>query len=305
MGNPETSQVAPSTVSKGGVDMDFEVRPRKQPAEAVVTTEKVPCATCGAECEQRVRTYPGGIVSRWPETPICDACGDAASRKAKDERLAKELQNASKCQDSVWLAQSGIEKMGSFCLKKLDEFERDRQPRAYDTIVAWDGESLILASPGCYGVGKSHLVCALAVKLLLGATAKIVGGCVRKFPCPVFVTNEARLIGRVRQTFNRHNDDEEDAETEEGIYRSLLQPDLLIIDDVGKVRPRDLSFLQGVYYRIIDDRYIEEKSVILTTNLSLEELEQHIGGACSDRLREMCGKDRIIVMAGQSYRRQK
>jgi DNA replication protein DnaC len=305
MGNPETSQAAPSTASKGGVDLDFAARPRKQSAEATVTTEKALCATCGSDCEQRVTTYPGGTVSRWPKTPICNACSEAAARKAREERLAKELSEAREFQDFEWSDQSGIEKMGVFLGKTLAEFERGRQPRAYDAVAAWNGKSLILASPGAYGVGKTHLVCALTAQLLTGESAKIVGDRVRKFPCPVFVTNEARLIGRVRQTFNRHNDDEENAETEETIYRSLLQPDLLIIDDVGKVRPRDLSFLQGVYYRIIDDRYIEEKAVILTTNLSLEELEQHIGGACSDRLREMCGKDRIIVMAGQSYRREK
>ena len=30
---------------------------------------------------------------------------------------------------------------------------------------------------------------------------------------------------------------------------------LLVIDDIGKVRPKDTSFLQGVLYRVIDDRY--------------------------------------------------
>ena len=246
---------------------------------------------------------PDGTETRMPKVPICDACAEVRAQQAKGERLAKELERAKRWQSSEWLDQSGARVMGAFLIKTLAEFQRDRQPRAYDAIAAWNGESLILASPGCYGVGKTHLVCALAAQLLMGDTAKIVRDYIRELPCPVHITNEARLIGRVRQTFNRH--DEEDGETEEGIYRSLLQPKLLIIDDVGKVRPRDSSFLQGVYYRIIDDRYVEEKAVILTTNLSLDELEQHIGGACSDRMREMCGKTGIIVMSGQSYRRQK
>jgi DNA replication protein DnaC len=42
--------------------------------------------------------------------------------------------------------------------------------------------------------------------------------------------------------------------------------------------------------------------IILTTNLSLSELEAHIEGACTDRLREMC-RVNIVKMAGVSYRK--
>lgn len=42
--------------------------------------------------------------------------------------------------------------------------------------------------------------------------------------------------------------------------------------------------------------------IILTTDLSLSELEAHIGGACMDRLREMCGVN-IVKMAGLSYKK--
>ena len=108
-------------------------------------------------------------------------------------------------------------------------------------------------------------------------------------------------MARIRATFNREG---QGGETDEDIYRTLLRYDLLVVDDVGKVRPRDYSFLQGVFFRIIDDRYTSRKPVIVTTNLSLPELETHIGGAASDRLREMCGAKGLIKMTGQSFRRQ-
>ena len=268
-------------------------------------TEEVPCATCGALCLVVVYTDGGGAERRFPTTPVCDSCSEVAAQKAKDARLAAELAKVVESQQCVWDEESGVGSMGVFTGKEFEDFERSRQPRAYDAVSTWSGGSLILASPGCYGLGKTHLVSALAWKLLLHTeAAKVIRGYACRLSCPVYITNEARLMGRVRHTFNRH-DDEEDSETEEGLYRALLRPGLLVIDDVGKVRPRDLSFLQSVYYRIIDDRYIEEKDVILTTNLSLDELEQHIGGACADRMREMCGKDGIIVMSGESYRRVK
>jgi len=118
--------------------------------------------------------------------------------------------------------------------------------------------------------------------------------------CPVHLTTEQKLLNRIRQTYNQRD---EEGETEEDVFSALERFHLLIIDDVGKVRPRDYSFLQGVYFRIIDDRYTEEDNIILTTNLDLAELETHIGGASSDRLREMAGKQGFIKMTGKSERR--
>ena len=80
--------------------------------------------------------------------------------------------------------------------------------------------------------------------------------------------------------------------------------DVLILDDVGKTKPRDISFLQGVYFRIIDERYAGNKPIVLTTNLSLADLEAHIGGSCADRLNEMCGTENIVQMRGKTYRVQ-
>ena len=277
------------------------------------------CATCGVDCEQVVFTRPDGSVSYSPSSPICDACAKIASKKAVDERLARELEEKTELQEDKWFSECGIESFGRFMMKAFkgdgdpdgdgyEGFERKLQPRAFDAMKNWkDPQSLILASPGIYGVGKTHLACALTMELLHNCEKVWVmrgSGSVRLKPCPVFVTNEAKMLARIRKTFNRNND-EEDAESEDDVYQILTSPRLLIIDDVGKVRPRDLSFLQGAYYRIIDERYTEGQGVILTTNLSLDELEQHIGGACADRMREMCGKDGIIVMSGESYRRLK
>jgi len=164
---------------------------------------------------------------------------------------------------------------------------------------------LILLSPGVYGVGKTHLVCALANHLVeTKETAKFQKDSyyIVRRKCPVFFTAEAKLLNRIRQTFNNQKD-EPRAETDDMIFKSLASYPLLIIDDVGKVRPRDYSFLQGVYFNIIDERYVNEQQVILTTNLDFKELEEHIGGSSADRMREMVGKEGFIKMDGKSYRR--
>jgi DNA replication protein DnaC len=41
--------------------------------------------------------------------------------------------------------------------------------------------------------------------------------------------------------------------------------------------------------------------IIITTNLDVVRIEEHIGGACADRLVQMCGKN-FVRMTGKSYR---
>lgn len=97
---------------------------------------------------------------------------------------------------------------------------------------------------------------------------------------------------------------DEALETDEAIYTQLENVRLLIIDDVGKRVPRDLNFIQQVWYRIIDGRYRKEKPVVLTTNLLPVDMEMHIGGASADRLTEMVGVKGFVAMKGESYRRR-
>ena len=187
-----------------------------------------------------------------------------------------------------------------FVGKTFANFKQALQSRAFKVMSTWDGEtSIVLSSPDKYGLGKTHLAAALVNKLLATETAVMLttAGRYLRCSCPVYFTGEVDLLARIRATFNH----QEDGETEAEVYRQLSTVDLLIIDDVGKLQPRDPAFLQGVYYRLIDNRYRSEQPIILLTNLSLAELERHIGGACADRLREMAGKH-FVLMQGMSYR---
>lgn len=233
-------------------------------------------------------------------------CIDAAKLRA-EEKLTLALSEGR----SEWYESSGVT-MG---LKTFDNFNRSLQLKAFETVknLAWhprDPEapkpnSLVLLSPNLYGVGKSHLACALANFIIeTEQPAWIREGSFHNFSVlrrvkpPVRMFQEIALLRRIRATFN-----EGATETEEQIYSLLNEDGLLIIDDVGKLKPRDTSFLQGVWYNIIDSRYMAGQSVLITTNLNATELENHIGGAVADRLREMCGKKGFIVMSGTSYRR--
>ncbi len=184
-------------------------------------------------------------------------------------------------------------------VKTFSTFDKTRQQKAYTLMSSWDWNkdgSVVLYSEG-YGVGKTHLCGALVNKIL--QTEKpawlIKGYFVQTRSCPVYFATEPQLMDRIRATFNRTQDD---AETDEQIYKRLAAYQVVIIDDVGKLKPRDPSFLQGVYFRIMDSRSVYGKPMVLTTNLRLAELEAHIGGACADRLRSAS----FVDMKGTSYR---
>jgi len=225
----------------------------------------------------------------------------------REAKARAELAEVKRDQLIQWWEDANIP--GRFIAKTFANFKKALQPRAWEATRnlqwMWDDltttppKSLVLLSPGVYGVGKTHLVCALALQIIEAEEKATLTKDlrIRRNKCPVYIVSETELLRRIRMTYNSNAE-----ETEGAIYEQLAQFDLLIIDDVGKVRPRDLNFVQGVYFGIIDHRYSDESPIVLTTNLGFGELEEHIGGASADRLREMAGTGGFVKMAGKSYR---
>lgn len=276
--------------------------------------------SCGKDFTAYIKVVDGKDALDGETT--CQECRALVEEGEWKNELLTVLPLSQSNQLALWLQECNLPLL--FRGKTFANFERKLQPKAYDTLKNYNRESrksIVLLSPDLYGVGKTHLVAALINNTYLVAkdTASITqtkllafnedGSYVniKKYPCPVYFAVENTLLSRIRQTFsrsNKHDDDPFYEETEEDVYQKLAKYELLVIDDVGKVRPRDFSFLQSVYFRIIDDRYSNELPIILTTNLSFTELEAHIGGACADRLLEMAGKENFILMTGKSYRRK-
>lgn len=257
------------------------------------------CGICGTVFEARVALVDGAESYRTENCPECAAELLAQERRQEaQEKLADACEN----QQQVWIKECGcpIE----LIKRSFVNFDQKAQPRAYKVMHTYDfkaGKSVLLASTD-YGVGKTHLAAAVVNRILLEEpTARLAYDYyVQLLRCPVYFTTEAQMLARIRATF-----DDSRVETEEQVYRQLETVDLLIIDDVGKLRPRDASFLQGVYFRVIDSRCIHNRPVILTTNLDVTkgEFEAHVGGASADRIRGMCGKENLVLMSGKSYRR--
>lgn len=262
------------------------------------TKVKVICERCKKEFETPKRSdMPIEQLQK-----ICQEC-EIIERYATRVKESKEkLPAIRKEVQETWGEQCGLP--AKFQDKTFGGFNQKLQPKAYQVMREYDGEtSVILSSDSLYGVGKTHLIAAIINKMIDGVSGAHIDkyGEVHKHSCNILFTTENQMLARIRATYNKQDDDSPRQETERDVLKKLTTVSHLFIDDVGKVRPRDYSFLQGVYFQVIDGRYCNEYPIVLTTNLSLVELEKHIGGACADRLREMCGKN-IIKMSGKSQR---
>ena len=107
----------------------------------------------------------------------------------------------------------------------------------------------------------------------------------------------AKLLARIRRTY-----DEEPGEDSYGtFFERLTSVDLLHIDDFGAEKRSDWVLEQ--LYALVNERYEDERSIMLTTNLTVDKLEDQIGRRTVSRLTETCeqvplfGADRRLEKA--------
>ncbi len=136
---------------------------------------------------------------------------------------------------------------------------------------------------GDVGTGKTHLAVGIAHEVLeQGGQA-------------VF-TSVIRAVRSVKETFGKGA-----GRTEAQALRDLVEPDLLILDEVGVQFGSDAEKL--ILFEIINGRYESRRPTIIISNLALGELEKFLGARAVDRLREGGGK--VVIFDWPSYRSRK
>jgi DNA replication protein DnaC len=133
---------------------------------------------------------------------------------------------------------------------------------------------------GDIGTGKTMLA------MLISKAALDAGRTVAIYSLP-------RLLNLIREAI-------EDADGVIGFLDRLAGVDLLHIDDVGAENRTDWALEQ--LYSIINTRYEEQRSIVLTTNLEPDELSEQIGARTVSRLIEMCGDP--LPLFGEDRRRE-
>ena len=153
-------------------------------------------------------------------------------------------------------------------------FENDngRNPQmhhAHRYVEQWQtmrAENLGLLLWGGVGTGKSFL-------------ARCIANALMEQEVPVRMTNFARILNELNNSFSGRND----------IVDKLCRYPPLVIDDFGMERGTEYALEQ--IYNIVDSRYRSRKPLIVTTNLTLDEIQRPQDTAHAriyDRLLEMC-----------------
>jgi DNA replication protein DnaC len=141
-----------------------------------------------------------------------------------------------------------------------------------------NGGGLILQ--GQPGTGKTHLACAIANQVITnGASARF--------------TTVMQLVRAIRATWKRDSELTEDA-----VLQSIIDYDLLIIDEIGVQYETESEKL--ILFDVLNGRYENEKPTILLTNLVGQELNACIGERNVDRIQE--GGGTTISFTWGSYR---
>ena len=122
---------------------------------------------------------------------------------------------------------------------------------------------------GDTGTGKTTLA------MLISRAALEAGRSVAIYSLP-------KLLARIRRTY----DSEPGGDSYLSFFERLTAVDLLHIDDLGAEKRSDWVLEQ--LYALINERYESQRSVLITTNLPHDELEEQIGSRTVSRLSQMC-----------------
>ena len=179
----------------------------------------------------------------------------------------------------------------SFDRPPISEMERDPRSRAVVTHVrefTADLDARIASGGGLWlmgdvGTGKTTLA------MLVSKLAMQAGHSAAVYSLP-------KLLTRIWKTYDLGAGDLSYAE----FFRRLTSVDLLHIDDLGVTKQNDWVLEQ--LFSIVDERYSSQRSMVVTTDLEPDALEQQVGQRTVSRLVEICGDPLPLFGDDRRYR---
>lgn len=150
---------------------------------------------------------------------------------------------------------------------------------------------------GSTGSGKTHLAVAMLRRKVLASETVFempsYRGIFSGLPDVEFITVPELLL-KIRSSYSNKSE-----ETEEELVDRYSKIGLLILDDLGSERPTEWA--ESTLYLIIDRRNRDEKWTIVTSNLSLDDIEQKLGARIASRLADM----QVIKLSLPDYRKKR
>jgi DNA replication protein DnaC len=146
---------------------------------------------------------------------------------------------------------------------------------------------------GDVGVGKSHMAVAL-IRQYLESLKPEYDEQKKKYyfddfesllPCFIEVPE---LLLRIRDTYRSRTGTyiDKGIETEKDIVDYFTRTPYLVLDDLGSEKASEFSTL--MLYLIINRRCTQGKTTVITSNLNLEQIGEHLSSRISSRINGMC-----------------
>ena len=151
--------------------------------------------------------------------------------------------------------------------------------RTYGENFSTDSGNLLFI--GGTGLGKTHLSGAIA-------------SAVAEKGCSVAYETASHLFAKLEK--HRFNPDEQSYRDVEKLNRC----DLLIVDDLGTELPG--NFVTAALYSLLNDRLLARKPMVISTNLTVEELTRRYNPQIASRLQ---GSFNRLTFVGEDIRVQK
>ena len=215
------------------------------------------CAVCGEVKERTIEAL--GIKMT---VSCCCACDRAELEAIKERERLEELDRRRK----VCFMNTNMESWRFSNDDRQNARLSDAMKNYADKFADFKAAGKGLLLYGTVGTGKTYYAACIANELLENGVR-------------VYMTNFATLINKIQGSF----------EGSQEYIDSLSAYSLLIIDDLGAERNSD--YMNEIVYNIIDARYRSGLPMIITTNLTRDELTKPSDVARAriyDRLLERC-----------------
>lgn len=191
------------------------------------------------------------------------------SRKLGDALIPKRFEKRALANYSA--ESDGQRKALSFCRHYVKTFDAIRET----------GRCMVLI--GKPGTGKTHLGVAVANELL------------HKTSRTAVYRTVGSILQAIRATYDRGSE-----RSEAEILASLIEPDLLVLDEVGVSKEQPSDFELTTLFAIINGRYEQVRPTVVISNLDASQLPMAMGERCVDRLRE--GGMIVVPFEWESHR---